>query len=74
MISIHNFGNEEMAPWVCDPAEPITQLISGIWPDRSAIKFLARKRALSNYLFGFNIKQSDLVQVELYGDLLTQME
>jgi hypothetical protein len=52
-------------------AEPITQLIGRIWPDRSKLKFLARKRALPDHLFGFNIKQSDLFQVELYSDLLT---
>ena len=38
------------------------------------VQFLARKRALSNHFFGFNIKQRDLFQVELNGHLFTQME
>ena len=32
------------------------------------------KMALANHFFRFNIKQRDLFQVELNGDLLTQMK
>jgi hypothetical protein len=32
------------------------------------------KMALANHFFGFNIKQTDLFQVELDGDSLTQMK
>jgi hypothetical protein len=38
------------------------------------VQSLAQKMALANHFFGFNIKQTDLFQVELDGDSLTQMK